>query len=88
MRIFKKKQFNLLAVTITTLLLALTCGLTACGSKSSDPAVPVRKTAAQKTAAWGRQLKRDPSAFPSIRNWKRRRWKRARSSRWKMRRQS
>ncbi len=37
MRIFKKKQFNLLAVTITTLLLALTCGLTACGSKSSDP---------------------------------------------------
>lgn len=26
MRIFKKKQFNLLAVTITTLLLALTCG--------------------------------------------------------------
>lgn len=39
MRIFKKKQFNLLAVTITTLLLALTCGLTACGSKSSDPAV-------------------------------------------------
>ena len=64
MRIFKKKQFNLLAVTITTLLLALTCGLTACGSKSSDPAVSSAENSSAENSGPGEAAETGSAGIP------------------------
>ena len=66
MRIFKKKQFNLLAVTITTLLLALTCGLTACGSKSSDPAVSSAENSRAENSGPGEAAETGSVGIPAV----------------------